>query len=359
MSRPIHALIHLDALRHNLRHARHMAPQSRAIAVIKADGYGHGAVRVAHALAADATLFAVASIDEALVLRQGGITQPLLLLEGPFEPAELPLCAEFGLQITIHHRCQIDMLERWTAPQALPVWLKLDSGMHRLGLALEHASEVYQRLAGLPAVAPGIRLMSHFACADERDNPFTRQQLTRLQQLGLPGEHCWANSAAVLAWPETHGDWIRPGIMLYGASPFAHTTGADQGLRPAMSLNSRLIAINRISRGEAIGYGSTWRCPETMDVGVVAAGYGDGYPRELPSGSPVCVGTRTVPLVGRVSMDMLSVDLRTHPGARGGDPVQLWGPQLPIERIAQAFGTIPYTLLTGVTARVPRQEQHG
>lgn len=359
MSRPIQALIHLDALRHNLRRARRAAPNSRAITVIKADGYGHGAVRVAGTLAAEADMFAVASIDEALVLREGGITHPILLLEGPFEPDELPLCARHGFEIAIHHQSQVDMLAHWPDPQPLRVWLKLDSGMHRLGFALERARSVFERLSSMAAVAPGIRLMTHFARADERDHDFTREQLARLARLDLPGEHCWANSAAILAWPETHGDWIRPGVMLYGASPFADSTGIDEGLQPTMTLASRLIAINRIPRGETIGYGATWRCPEDMNVGVVAAGYADGYPRELPSGSPVRVGDREVPLVGRVSMDMLTVDLRTHPTARVGDPVELWGSNLLIERIAKPFGTIPYTLLTGVTARVPRRDDHG
>lgn len=359
MSRPIRALIHLNALRHNFRRARKAAPHSRAMAVVKADGYGHGAVRVAKALAADADMFAVASIDEALVLREGGITHPVLLLEGPFEPDELPLCARHGFEIAIHHVSQIEMLTHWSDPQPLRVWLKLDSGMHRLGFPLEQARQTFEGLSGMSAVAPGIRLMTHFARADDRDNEFTREQLARLDRLGLPGERCWANSAAILAWPESHGDWIRPGVMLYGASPFADSSGPEEDLRPTMTLASRLIAINRVPRGEAIGYGGTWRCPEDMAVGVVAAGYGDGYPRELPSGSPVRIGDREVPLIGRVSMDMLMVDLRTHPGARVADPVELWGAKLPIERIATAFGTIPYTLLTGITARVPRQEDHG
>ena len=253
------------------------------------------------------------------------------------------------------------MLERTSVESPLRVWLKLDSGMHRLGLAPQAFAAAYARLQQMPAVAPDIRLMSHFARADEPDSDTTVEQMARIGHAthGLDGERCWANSAAVLAWPQTHGDWIRPGLMLYGATPFADRCGTDDGLRPAMTLRSRLIAINRIPAGEAVGYGGTWRCPEAMDIGVVAAGYGDGYPRELPAGTPVWLNGRAAPLVGRISMDMLTLDLRSHPEARVGDPVELWGLELPIERIAEAFGTIPYTLMTGLTARVPRIETDG
>ena len=328
------------------------APGRRVAAAVKAEGYGHGLVRVARTLDADA--FAVACIEEALTLREAGIDRPILLLEGVFEAAELPLCARHGLDIAVHHPEQVLMLERARLDRPLRVWLKLDTGMHRLGLEPETTPAVFKRMRNCPAVAVAIGLMSHLARADERDRDDTRQQwrVFEAATAGLPGERSLANSAAILGWPGTHFDWVRPGIMLYGASPFVDSLAPAEDLRPVMTLRTRLIAINRLRRGEPVGYGGTWICPEDMDVGVAAIGYGDGYPRHAPSGTPVLVNGRAAALVGRVSMDMITLDLRQHPEARIGDPVVLWGEGLPVERIAQAAGTISYTLLCGVTARV-------
>ncbi len=323
-------------------------------AAVKAEGYGHGLIRVARTLDADA--FAVACLEEALTLREAGVARPILLLEGVFEAAELPPCARHGLEIAVHHPEQARMLEHARLEQPVRVWLKIDTGMHRLGLAPETVAAVWRRLRDCPAVRPDIGLMSHLARADERDCDYTRQQSRIFEAAtgGLPGERSLANSAGILGWPDTHCDWVRPGIMLYGASPFVDGLTSDDGLRPVMTFHTRLIAIKRLRRGEPVGYGGTWICPEEMDVGVAAVGYGDGYPRHAPSGTPVLVNGREAALIGRVSMDMITLDLRRHPEARIGDPVVLWGQGLPVERIAQAAGTISYTLLCGVTARVRR-----
>jgi alanine racemase len=357
MTRATTALIDLGALAHNLQRARRAAPGRRVAAAVKANGYGHGLLRVARALR-EADALAVASIDEAVTLREGGVEQPILLLEGAFETAELPLCSRLNLHLAVHHVLQVEMLERTPLERPIEVWLKIDSGMHRLGIPPESTPSFWQRLRACPSVAPAIRLMSHLARADERNDAYTLQQLRIFEEAAgdLPGERSLANSAAVLGWPGTHFDWVRPGIMLYGASPFIDSLGDEDGLRPVMTLSTELIAIHRLRQGQAVGYGGTWVCPEDMDVGVAAIGYGDGYPRHAPSGTPVLLNGRAAPLIGRVSMDMITLDLRRHPDARVGDPVVLWGRGLPVEIIARAAGTIPYTLLCGVTARVKIRE---
>lgn len=355
MSRATTVHLDLEALVHNLGRVRATAPGRKVAAAVKAEAYGHGLVRAARALDADA--FAVACLEEALTLREAGIVQPILLLEGVFEADELPLCARHDLQIAVHHPEQVQMLERARLERPLRVWLKLDSGMHRLGLEPDTAPATLQRLRDCPAVAPNLGWMSHLARADERDCDDTLGQLQTFETAtaGLPGERSLANSAGILGWPQTHFDWVRPGLMLYGASPFVDSLAADEGLRPVMTFHTRLMAIKRLRQGEPVGYGGTWRCPEDMDVGVAAAGYGDGYPRHAPSGTPVLLNGREAPLIGRVSMDMISIDLRGHPEARIHDRVTLWGGGLPVERVAQAAGTIAYPLLCGITARVRRE----
>ena len=351
MSRPAQAVLHAPALAHNLKRVRELAPGRGVMAVIKANGYGHGMIEVAKALG-EADAFAVACLDEALLLREAGIQHAMVLLEGFFSPEEFPAIVRHRLTTVIHHEEQLRMLETDTPSAPLPVWLKIDSGMHRLGLAPDKVAAAYERLKALPVELQG--LMTHLASADERDDPTTSQQLACFQKVTASyGEpKSIANSAGILAWPQSHGDWVRPGVMLYGASPFAEQVGQDHGLRPALSLHSQLMAVNRFKRGERVGYGGEWQCPEDMAVGVVAIGYGDGYPRHAQSGTPVLVNGRRVPLIGRVSMDMVCVDLRSQPQARIGDPVCLWGPDLPVEEIARHAGTIPYELLCRVTPRV-------
>jgi len=362
MTRPLRARIDLQALSHNFSVARAAAPNSRIMAVIKANAYGHGAVPVSRALP-DTDAFAVASVEEALQLRQAGIRQDIVLLEGVFEPAELEVAVAHRLQLVVHNPEQLGWLEAFRCDASLRLWLKLNTGMNRLGFPLADALSVWQRLQRLPCVqSDGVRWMSHLACADEPDNPATGRQLGSFVETlqlaesgrGRAAERSLANSAALLTRPDTHFDWVRPGIMLYGASPMAADEDAKFDLRPVMTLESRLIAVHQLQRGDAIGYGQTWTCPEAMPVGVVAIGYGDGYPRHVPSGAPLLVNGKPAALVGRVSMDMLCVDLRGHPQAKCGDPVILWGDGLPVEKVAHLAGTISYELLCGVSARVPR-----
>lgn len=351
--RPATAVIDLAALRHNLQLAKKRAAGARIAAVVKANGYGHGAVRLLPALDA-ADRLAVACIEEAMVLREAGARQPILLLEGVFTVDELPLCARLGFEVGVHHAEQVRMLETVPLERPVTVWLKLDTGMNRLGFRPEAAPMVMARLAAGAAVAPDIRLMTHFANADDPGDPMTRAQMRRFADAvaGLPGERSLCNSAGILAWPEAHGEWVRPGVMLYGISPMAGRVGGDEGLLPVMTLRTGLIAVKPVRRGESVGYAGTWTAPEDTSIGIAAIGYGDGYPRHTPSGTPVLVSGRRAAIVGRVSMDMLAIDLRDHPEAKVGDPVILWGDGLPVELIAERAGTIAYELLCGITGRV-------
>ncbi|MCW8906052.1 MAG: alanine racemase [Sedimenticola sp.] len=353
------ARIDLSALRHNLRRARELAVGSRIYAVIKANAYGHGLLRVAAALD-ESDALAVARVEEAVLLREAGIEGPLLVMEGFADREEMEASARHALEVAVQQPEQIRLLQQYRLDRPLVCWLKVDSGMHRLGFQPEAVASAWQQLSASSAVAPGLRLMTHFSSADDPADPRTREQLARFGMLRERyGVACSiANSAGIIGWPESHSEWVRPGIMLYGASPMLGRTGEQEGLRPVMTLASRLLAINHFGKGSPIGYGGTWTCPEEMRVGVVAAGYGDGYPRHAPTGTPVLLNGRRVPLVGRVSMDMLTVDLRTQPEAQVGDPVTLWGEGLPAEEVAGPAGTIAYELFCCITRRV-RFEQVG
>jgi alanine racemase len=353
MSRGARALIDCDSLRHNLGRVHEAAPDSRVMAVIKAGGYGHGLARVAAALdGADA--FAVACVEEAATLREHGVTRRIVLLEGVFAESELVYAAEQQLDMVVHTEEQLQLLERTSLRRPLRAWLKVDTGMHRLGFPPGQAARLWTRLDDCAAVGRTPGLMTHLANADVPGHAATDAQLQLFAQAaeGLPAERSVANSGAVLTLPAAHYHWVRPGIMLYGAAPFPDQTGVDLGLRPVMTLSTRLIAVNRHRRGDAIGYGGAWTCPEDMAVGVAAIGYGDGYPRNARNGTPVLVNGRRAPLVGRVSMDMICIDLRGHPEAAVGDPVVLWGEGLPVEEVARHAGTIGYELLCRVTRRV-------
>lgn len=353
MTRPTRAFIDISALRHNFQQVRKAAPGRKILAVVKADAYGHGAARVARALdRSDA--FAVARIEEAEVLRTLGITKPVLLLGGVCGHQELVVAAKYDLDLVVHHESQIVTLERASLHKPLRVWLKVDTGMHRLGFAPAQVAGMWGRLENCKTVAKTIRLMTHLARADERDDPDTKDQIACFSAIDKASEvqTSLANSAGVLAWPESHGDWVRPGIMLYGISPFLDGSGESEGLRPVMTFTSRLIAVNRLQKGDPIGYGGTWTCPEDMPVGVVAVGYADGYPRHAPSGTPVLVNDARTQLIGRVSMDLLTVDLRSQPTARPGDPVILWGRGLPAEEVAARVGSIAYELVSRIAPRV-------
>jgi alanine racemase len=353
MSRNAIATIHLDALRHNLAQVRRSAPAARVMAVVKADAYGHGLERASAALA-DADAFGVSTFEEAERLRAAGREQRIVLLSGFDDPADFARMRRFGLDAVVHHASQLDMLERDGAGSPMRVWLKLDTGMHRLGFPAARAGDAHARLRALDCVDADIGLMTHFASSDEFGGAQTRAQLAAFAAATerLAGDRSLANSAAILGWPEAHGQWVRAGGALYGMSVAAGKTGADFGLQPAMTLSSRLIAVNRVARGEPVGYSATWHCPEDLDVGVVAIGYGDGYPRGARSGTPVLVRGVRVPVIGRVSMDLMTVDLRGLAEARVGDPVVLWGPGLPVEEVAGHAGTIGYELTCSITRRV-------
>lgn len=347
------ARINLDAVRHNLAVAKRLAPQAKAIAVVKANAYGHGALSVAAALP-EADMFAVARFEEAQKLRAGGIRHPILLLEGFFNRSQLEQAAVQNFHICIHHLAQLEMLEQTVLAAPVTVWVKLDSGMHRVGFNPEQAEGVFARLARLPQVNQPVNAMTHFARADEPEQKaVTQAQISQFKQLtqGRVKATALCNSAGVLAFPEAHCDYIRPGIMLYGITPFGDQQGTDFDLRPAMTFTSSLIAIREHKAGEPVGYAGSWISPRDTRIGVIAVGYGDGYPRTAPAGTPVLINGRRVPLAGRVSMDMATVDLGPDATDRVGDEVILWGEGLAAEEVARHVGTIAYELVTRMTAR--------
>lgn len=358
MARPAHIKLSASALRHNLQRIKQMAPKSALVAMIKADAYGHGIQWTAKTVAVHVDCFGVCSLEEAVLIQEVLPQQACLLIEGVFSGEELLEANQRGCAIVIHHQEQLDLLNVASLAKPQQVWLKINTGMNRLGFAPAQWQAAYATLLANPNVVHPITVMTHFACADDINAPFTQQQIDSFTQLtqGLPLRRSLANSAGIIAWEQSHADVIRPGIMLYGVSPFAGAAGVDHHLQPVMSVHSQLIAIHQCNAGDRIGYGGVYTCPEAMRVGVVAIGYGDGYPRHAPNGTPVLVNQQPVPLVGRVSMDMLSVDLRTQPQAKVGDPVLLWGDKLPVETIAERCGTIGYELLCKVTQRLARIE---
>ncbi len=351
-SRRPQANIDLAALAHNYSRVKQLAPHSKVLAVLKANAYGHGMLAVAQALK-QADALGVARLDEALALRAGGIARPIVLLEGFFHPDELPQIVASNLQLVIHHREQAEALLAAQLDAPVRVWLKIDTGMHRLGIYPHEVAALYQQLNQSANVQGPLRLMSHFASSDELDNASTANQLALFRQLtqGLAGEHSLANSAAVLNWPLSHGDWVRPGLMLYGVSPMADSAGADLGLQPVMTLSSSVIAVREVKAGEAVGYGGSWIAAHNTRLAVVAMGYGDGYPRAAGNNAEVMINGKRLPIVGRVSMDMITVDIGTEPVAVG-DKVILWGAELPVEQLAACVETIPYELLCNITSRV-------
>ncbi len=355
MSRPARALLDAGALKHNLQQVRRHAKSARVMTVVKANGYGHGLAWVARTLGESTDAFGVSSAEEGVQLREAGVTQPICLFEGFFSADELPLLSRERLDPVIHHVGQVETLTTASKELRLNVWLKVDTGMHRLGFQPATALNALKQLRAIPAVA-NIRLMSHFARAEFPRDQATQQQIDDFLGLGrkLGVEMSLANSAGILSWPASHLDWVRPGIMLYGISPFLDRDAVKLDLRPVMTLESALIAVHARKKGDPIGYGGDWRCPEDMPVGVAAIGYGDGYPRHAPPGTPVLVNGRRVPTVGRISMDMITLDLRGQANAKVGDPVVLWGQGLPVEEVAESAGTLSYELLCHVTERIPR-----
>lgn len=333
---------------------RSFAPNSRVLAVIKANAYGHGIVTAARALAG-ADAFAVARLEEAVTLREAGIDARIVLLEGVQGPADLALAAQHALEPFIHQPEQVLMLEGWGGPHRFRAWLKVDSGMGRLGFRPAQVKAVAERLARCRGIEQPANLATHLAEAEVRGNDGTRAQIDAFAAatVGLPGERSIANSAGLVAWPAAQADWVRPGIMLYGISPFSDATGADLGLTPVMTLETRVIALKSVAAGDRVGYGGTWIAKRPSRIAIAAAGYGDGYPRNAASGTPVRVNGMPAEIAGRVSMDMLAIDVSDVLQVSVGDPVQLWGPAVPIERVAAAAGTIGYELTCRVSKRVP------
>ena len=356
MSRANQARLDLDALRHNLAHARSLAPASRVMCVVKANAYGHGAVDVAAALDPLTDALAVACIEEALELREHGITSPILLLEGWFEPGELLTAVEHKLWVMIDNSRQLQWLERAQLPSPVSCWLKIDTGMHRLGVPLADAADFHRRLLSSDNTYGDIVTCTHFACADELDNPMTGNQLALFSDVtaGLPGPRSAANSAGVLAWPRSHYDWIRPGYMLYGNSPLKAPHPNTAALQAVMTLTSAVISLRDIAVGESVGYGATWTAQRPSRIATVSIGYGDGYPRMAANGTPVLVNGQRAPLAGRVSMDMITVDVTDVGEVSIGDEVILWGNELPVDEVATYAGTIGYELTTRMPARTPR-----
>ena len=352
MSRPARARIDLQALQHNFSLAQQTAPDSQVMAIIKANAYGHGLVSIAQALP-DAAAFGVACLDEAIALREAGFDRRIVLLEGLFGPDDINLISGYRLDVVIHHDSQLQWLAQGQLLRPLDVWLKIDTGMHRLGFSPDSIHDITTRLQQIPQVDT-VRYMTHFPCADDLDSPDTRQQIDAFGAAvaTVDGERSLANSAGILGWPAARADWIRPGIMLYGSSPLRGRTAQSLDLQPVMTLSTKLIAVNARKQGDTIGYGADWSCPVDMPIGVAAIGYGDGYPRHAPSGAPLRVNGHAATLAGRVSMDMICIDLRDVPNPQVGDEVILWGEDLPVDEVALSAETISYELLCNVGSRV-------
>lgn len=350
------ATIDATALRHNLAAVRRFAPGSKVMAIIKANGYGHGLVSTARALAGQpsgfsgADAFGVARLEEGLALRQAGIATPIVLLEGVFSAEEVGVAAHESMQIVVHSFEQIEMIERSSRGAAFEMWVKVDTGMNRLGFRVDEFERAWNRIR---AIHPKrLRVMTHLSSAEVRDGVVTAEQLAQFHSIAPPGiERSIANSAGVVVREDARAEWVRPGLMLYGVSPVPDQSAADLGLRPAMTLSTQLIATRRVRAGEAVGYNGIWRAEKDSEIGIAAVGYGDGYSRNLKSGAPILVNGRETRVVGRVSMDMTAVEI-TGLQAHVGDPVTLWGEGLPVDRVAPFAGTIAYELLCGISQRV-------
>jgi alanine racemase len=360
MSRPTSAIIDLQALRENFSLAQKLAPNAKSMPMVKANAYGHGMLEVATALADSAPAFGVACIEEALALRKANIKQPILLLEGPHSADEIGIAEQYGFWLMLENHNQLQAVLSAQLSTAITVWIKLDTGMHRLGFQPENASYVYKQLSESPNVAEDIVLATHFAFADNLDNDFTRQQLCNfevaLNDIDQPNLlKSLANSAAILDWPEVKDDWQRPGYMLYGASPFSEPQENAEQLKQVMHFQSAVISIRTIATGESVGYTANWTAERPSTIATIAVGYGDGYPRHAPNGTPVLINGVKCPLVGKVSMDMITVDITDlNDEVEIGADATLWGPQLSVTEVAEYCGTIGYELLTRMPARVPR-----
>lgn len=354
MSRAALAILSTENLLHNLHVIKTHAPHSRVIAMIKANAYGHGLRSTALRLEKQVHSFGVASIDEALALRRVGIKIPITLMEGVFEPDELLIAACENFHVVFHDETQLQWLTRITLPLPLTAWLKIDTGMGRLGFTLHHAQRAYEQLSSNKQIQQPIGLMSHFACADDITHPLNQTQINNFNQFvhNKKGPKSFCNSAALFSFAQQQHDVIRPGLALYGVSPITNISASALNLKPVMTLQTRLIAVRHVQKGTTIGYGARFVCPRDMIIGVIAIGYGDGYPRSAQDGTPVLVNGTRCQLVGRISMDMITIDLQACPHAQVNDPVILWGNGLAIEEVAQHTNQSPYDMLTAVQSRV-------
>lgn len=361
MIRLLRALIDTAALRHNLGTIRAYAPGAKVMAVVKANAYGHGLVSTALALA-DADSFAVARLEEGIALRSAGVRAPVVLLEGVVSAEQLAEAAHHGFELVVHDPLQLKLLEAHRGAERFILWIKMDTGMNRLGFRPDAFAAAHARLAAMSVPALELRAMTHLARADELDQPMTREQISAFEKTlastGLMGggTHITTsigNSAGVLGWPAAHGNWVRPGLALYGVSPFAGHTAVEHGLKPVMTLETTVLTVRDVKRGETVGYAGAWRAERDSAIAILAAGYGDGLPRHLENGTPVLIGGARYPLVGRVSMDMIAVDVTGAPRVAAGNKAVVWGEGLTVEEIARHADTIPYELLCGVSQRVP------
>ena len=365
MARPAKAEIDLDALRHNYRVAKQAAPDSQAIAVVKANAYGHGAVAAAKALENEAPVFGVACIEEAIELRNAGITKPILLLEGIFTADEVVVADQQNFWVAVGSQYQADAVTQASVNAPLKIWLKVDTGMHRLGAQPDEAPAIYRQLAESGNVQDAIVIMSHLACGDEIERPETPKQLQRYDatikaievianELGQALEFSIANSAGTMAWGECRRSWNRPGYMLYGGNPFPHSQEFADQLKPVMNLKTGVIALRYLDIGECVGYGANWCAERVSKIATIAMGYADGYPRVVKPGTPVLIHGMRVPIVGNVSMDMITIDVTDVADVNIGDEVTLWGDGLSIDEVATCAGTIGYELVARMPLRVPR-----
>lgn len=354
-------IINTQALKDNIARIKSFVPSSKLIAVVKANAYGHGLKTVAPCIEDSVDAYAVARLPEALELREMGITKPVVLLEGFFNDEDVKLIAEYGFYTAVHDMQQLEAIERAKLTKKLHCWLKIDIGMHRLGAAKDEVAIMKQRLEASDNVVQPIGLISHLSVADTpSEQDYNQEQLDYFTETAkqFSGDLCLGNSAGIVSWEQSHTTYVRPGIILYGISPFADKTGADLGLKPVMTLKSSLIATRKLKKGDKVGYGAAWVAPHDTTLGIIAAGYGDGYPRSMPNGTPVYLNGRYVPTAGHVCMDMLFVDLGPDSKDKIGDEAILWGEPLPVEKLATLCGTIPYELVCHIMPRVNLEVQN-
>jgi alanine racemase len=354
MASPVVARINQQNLLHNLNVVKQTAPNSNITAMVKANAYGHGLENIAPVLQEHVDSFAVARLDPALILRSLNITKPILIMAGFYLQEQLEVMSANNFIPLIHSECQIEMLEACKLDAPISVWLKVDTGMGRLGFLTNQVESIYQRLTVCGNIKK-IGLMTHFPDADDMTKPTTKNQINIFAELSAKlniKSRSLAKSAGILGYPDSHNEWVRPGIMLYGASPIAGKTAADLNLKPVMTLTAPVIAVRDLPKGSTVGYGGTFVCPEDMQIAVVGVGYGDGYPRHAKQGAPVLLNGKLVPRIGRVCMDMIMLDLRECPEVQVGDRVTLWGEGLPADEVAKYADTIAYDLFCGVSRRV-------